>query len=124
MKANARGARTLCGGVAALFMFAVFLFGGMSSTLQPGESATSFPASSSPRHGDLDLLQSQSTDKDGAAHRRYRETSDDNAASIEDQGAAEPSGASLHATFPAQVRPAPSSATERPSLAGTRVMRC
>ncbi|MFF2376268.1 hypothetical protein ACFVUW_17990 [Streptomyces xiamenensis] len=124
MKANARGARTLCGGVAALFMFAVFLFGGMSSTLQPGESATSFPASSSPRHADLDLLQSQSTDKDGAVHRRYRETSDDNAASIEDQGAAEPSGASLQATFPAQVGPAPSSATERPSLAGTRVMRC
>ncbi|MFB4197827.1 hypothetical protein [Streptomyces carpaticus] len=122
MTANARRARTLCGGLAALFLFAVFLVGGVGPTLQPAESAASAPARTAPLHDDRTLLQARSADQDAAAHRRHRPAGGDGPAVPEEQEAAAdvPSRHALRVV----PRPAPTSPAPPPGPVAPHVMRC
>lgn len=119
MTANARGARTLCGGLAALFLFAVFLVGGVGPTLQPAESAASAPARTVTLHDDGTLLQAQNADQDAAAHRRHRPAGEDSSAASEEPRAVAPDLAPRHTARPVPPSPAPP-----PEPAAPHVMRC
>ncbi|MFD7511249.1 hypothetical protein ACFV5N_18215 [Streptomyces sp. NPDC059853] len=122
MTANARGVRTLCGGVAALFLFAVFLVGGVGPTLQPAESAASASARTAVPHDDRTLLRAQSADQDAAAHRRYRAAGEDSPAAAEHPG---PTAATVSGPPPRlAVRAASAGPPTPPDPAAPRVMRC